>query len=169
MQYAVLLAGNLQHYVRKNSLFFQLWKSCGNSSHGVWCYLQHCASLGVKLALPKTLNCRMFILWRNRKFWMCLPSVTWNICRRVRRWKVEYIQWHWVFSRQSHANSSFSCLQMFNEPVSAISDKITQCTLELYKMVARDLPPTPSKFHYIFNLRDLSRVYNGLILTSPER
>lgn len=58
---------------------------------------------------------------------------------------------------------------MFNESVSAICDKITMCTLELYKMIIRDLPPTPSKFHYIFNLRDLSRVYNGLVLTTPER
>ncbi|XP_071619148.1 dynein axonemal heavy chain 10 isoform X2 [Heliangelus exortis] len=58
---------------------------------------------------------------------------------------------------------------MFNESIAAISDKITLCTLELYKLIIRDLPPTPSKFHYIFNLRDLSRVYNGLILTTPER
>ncbi|KAM6051570.1 dynein axonemal heavy chain 10-like [Theristicus caerulescens] len=58
---------------------------------------------------------------------------------------------------------------MFNESISTISDKITVCTLELYKMIIRDLPPTPSKFHYIFNLRDLSRVYNGLVLTTPER
>ncbi|CAM9556184.1 unnamed protein product [Bubo scandiacus] len=58
---------------------------------------------------------------------------------------------------------------MFNESISAISDKITVCTLELYKMIIRDLPATPSKFHYIFNLRDLSRIYNGLILTTPER
>ncbi|KAK4813186.1 hypothetical protein QYF61_014017 [Mycteria americana] len=58
---------------------------------------------------------------------------------------------------------------MFNESISTISDKITVCTLELYKMIICDLPPTPSKFHYIFNLRDLSRVYNGLILTTPER
>ncbi|NWU42756.1 DYH10 protein, partial [Hylia prasina] len=57
----------------------------------------------------------------------------------------------------------------FNESISAISDKITLCTLELYKKIITDLPPTPSKFHYIFNLRDLSRVYNGLILTEPER
>ncbi|XP_058707745.1 dynein axonemal heavy chain 10 [Poecile atricapillus] len=57
----------------------------------------------------------------------------------------------------------------FNESISAISDKITLCTLELYKMIVTDLPPTPSKFHYIFNLRDLSRVYNGLVLTDPER
>ncbi|XP_040439457.1 dynein heavy chain 10, axonemal [Falco naumanni] len=58
---------------------------------------------------------------------------------------------------------------MFNQSISTISDKITACTLELYKMITCDLPPTPFKFHYIFNLRDLSRVYNGLILTTPER
>ncbi|KFO71450.1 Dynein heavy chain 10, axonemal, partial [Cuculus canorus] len=58
---------------------------------------------------------------------------------------------------------------MFNKSVSTICDKLTVCTLELYKMIICDLPPTPSKFHYIFNLRDLSRLYNGLILTTPER
>uniref|UniRef100_A0A8C2U8V4 Dynein axonemal heavy chain 10 n=1 Tax=Coturnix japonica TaxID=93934 RepID=A0A8C2U8V4_COTJA len=58
---------------------------------------------------------------------------------------------------------------VFDESISAISDTITKCTLELYKRIICDLPPTPSKFHYIFNLRDLSRVYNGLVLTTPER
>lgn len=48
-------------------------------------------------------------------------------------------------------------------------DKITFCTLELYNRIIKDLPPTPSKFHYIFNLRDLSRVYSGLTLTKPDR
>lgn len=42
-------------------------------------------------------------------------------------------------------------------------------TLALYNSIINDLPPTPSKFHYIFNLRDLSRIYNGLVLTTPER
>uniref|UniRef100_A0A8D0HBM0 Dynein axonemal heavy chain 10 n=1 Tax=Sphenodon punctatus TaxID=8508 RepID=A0A8D0HBM0_SPHPU len=58
---------------------------------------------------------------------------------------------------------------LFDEPLASLADKMTFCTLELYKMIVRDLPPTPSKFHYIFNLRDLSRVYNGLVLTTKDR
>uniref|UniRef100_A0A8C9TU55 Dynein axonemal heavy chain 10 n=1 Tax=Scleropages formosus TaxID=113540 RepID=A0A8C9TU55_SCLFO len=57
----------------------------------------------------------------------------------------------------------------FEECIQKMCEKLTFCTLELYKNIVKDLPPTPSKFHYIFNLRDLSRVYNGLTLTSGER
>ncbi|KAH9515000.1 Dynein heavy chain 10, axonemal [Bulinus truncatus] len=47
--------------------------------------------------------------------------------------------------------------------------KITEMTMELYSHLIKELPPTPSKFHYIFNLRDLSRIYNGLCLSTPDR
>ncbi|XP_058491324.1 dynein axonemal heavy chain 10 [Solea solea] len=57
----------------------------------------------------------------------------------------------------------------FEDAIQKVCDKVTFCTLELYNSIIRDLPPTPSKFHYIFNLRDLSRVYSGLILTKPDR
>uniref|UniRef100_H2ZL82 Uncharacterized protein n=1 Tax=Ciona savignyi TaxID=51511 RepID=H2ZL82_CIOSA len=46
---------------------------------------------------------------------------------------------------------------------------LSRSTLELYKNIVNDLPPTPSKFHYIFNLRDLSRVYQGICTSTPER
>lgn len=59
--------------------------------------------------------------------------------------------------------------QNFHESIVAVSGELTSCTLTLYKNIIQDLPPTPSKFHYIFNLRDLSRVFNGLVLTDPQR
>lgn len=60
-------------------------------------------------------------------------------------------------------------LQAFPKEIKDLVDKTTSSTLELYTNIIRDLPPTPSKFHYIFNLRDLSRVYQGLCQTTPDR
>lgn len=53
--------------------------------------------------------------------------------------------------------------------IQELAKPITSATMELYDRIVRDLPPTPSKFHYIFNLRDLSRIYHGLFLTTPDR
>ena len=60
-------------------------------------------------------------------------------------------------------------LQTFSKEIQDLAPKLTEITLELYSLIVKELPPTPSKFHYIFNLRDLSRVYYGLSLTLPER
>ncbi|XP_051888343.1 dynein axonemal heavy chain 10 [Pristis pectinata] len=57
----------------------------------------------------------------------------------------------------------------FTEEIQAICVKVISATLQLYSMIMQELPPTPSKFHYIFNLRDLSRVIGGLVLATPER
>jgi dynein heavy chain len=48
-------------------------------------------------------------------------------------------------------------------------EKITECTLKLYKQVVDQLPRTPVKFHYIFNLRDLSRIYEGLCRSTVDK
>ena len=50
-----------------------------------------------------------------------------------------------------------------------LATPITQATMDLYERIIKDLPPTPSKFHYIFNLRDLSRIYHGLFMTTVDR
>lgn len=56
----------------------------------------------------------------------------------------------------------------FEEPVKQAGSKVTDATLTLYNTVVDRLPPTPSKFHYIFNLRELSRVYEGLCLATED-
>jgi hypothetical protein len=41
--------------------------------------------------------------------------------------------------------------------------------MKLYQTIQTTLPPTPSKFHYIFNMRDLSRVYEGLCQATLDK
>ena len=60
-------------------------------------------------------------------------------------------------------------LSPFKKEVRSLANTLTDCTMELYSKIVHSLPPTPSKFHYIFNLRDLSRIYHGLCLSTPDR
>ena len=56
----------------------------------------------------------------------------------------------------------------FSDDVKSACSKMTGATLDLYNTIVEKLPPTPAKFHYIFNLRDLGRVYEGVLLASPN-
>jgi dynein heavy chain len=53
-------------------------------------------------------------------------------------------------------------LKDFPQDIKDLTPKITQATLQIYLTICEKLPRTPIKFHYIFNLRDLSKVYQGL-------
>ena len=58
-------------------------------------------------------------------------------------------------------------LQTFPKSFKPVTEVVVQMTLDLFKVAIVELPPTPSKFHYIFNLKDLSRTYAGIVLSSP--
>ena len=45
----------------------------------------------------------------------------------------------------------------FNDKVQAAAAKVTDAMLRLFDLCIEKLPPTPSKFHYIFNLRPVLR------------
>eukprot|EP00795_Rhopilema_esculentum_P016694 gene16694-8141_t len=59
-------------------------------------------------------------------------------------------------------------LQDFEEEVKATGDVITQATIDIYNSIVQKMLPTPTKIHYLFNLRDISKVFQGLLRANKD-
>ncbi|XP_060835340.1 dynein axonemal heavy chain 2-like [Rhopalosiphum padi] len=59
-------------------------------------------------------------------------------------------------------------LNDFDETVSEIGNGLTSMTISLYKHLVISMTPTPSKMHYLFNLKDVSKVFQGLLLSNVK-
>ena len=85
----------------------------------------------------------------------------------------EYQQLHYIYNQIISKHLEYFHLNINDDLTSTInidnlSAIITTATINLYQLIVNKLPATPKKFDYIFNLRDLSKIYQGLLLATPK-
>ncbi|XP_031370853.1 dynein heavy chain 2, axonemal [Apis dorsata] len=56
----------------------------------------------------------------------------------------------------------------FHSEVKGIANEITLATIGVYANVVTKMLPTPGKMHYLFNLRDISKVFQGLLRSHKD-
>ncbi|KAK4876213.1 hypothetical protein RN001_012635 [Aquatica leii] len=59
-------------------------------------------------------------------------------------------------------------LSGFPEEVKVVGQEITIASIDLYNNVVSKMLPTPNKIHYLFNLRDISKIFQGLLRSHKD-
>jgi dynein heavy chain len=52
--------------------------------------------------------------------------------------------------------------QVFDEEIKNMAEPLAIATINLFNSVQEHFLPTPAKSHYVFNMRDVSKVFQGL-------
>ncbi|KIZ06068.1 Dynein gamma chain, flagellar outer arm [Monoraphidium neglectum] len=58
---------------------------------------------------------------------------------------------------------------LFADEVVQVASRLVPMTINLWNRTQAKMLPTPAKFHYLFNMRELSKVFQGVILASRDR
>lgn len=55
-----------------------------------------------------------------------------------------------------------------NEGISSVQNTLVSSCIAVYKTISTQLLPTPAKSHYTFNLRDLSKTFQGILMADAK-
>jgi dynein heavy chain len=62
-----------------------------------------------------------------------------------------------------------SFLTSFTPEVQQQTEPLCNATISVYNTISADLLPTPAKSHYLFNLRDLAKVFQGVLMAPVKK
>jgi dynein heavy chain, axonemal len=56
----------------------------------------------------------------------------------------------------------------FEEEIKGLSEFLAMATINLFNTIQENFLPTPTKSHYVFNMRDISKVFQGIYLADKS-
>jgi dynein heavy chain len=56
-----------------------------------------------------------------------------------------------------------------NKKIAELTKPLVEATIDIYNNISREKLPTPAKSHYTFNLRDLAKVFQGVLMCDLKR